>query len=84
MEEAPCPACPRLLKELGGGIGTAARGPAAELGQALGGCCAGGLLAVASQDLPEDLPVLSLGGSAVLGCPDTQRPDNVVVEVADG
>jgi hypothetical protein len=41
-------------------------------------------LAAGGQDLPEDLPMLGLGAAAVLGGPDAERSDDVIVEVTNG
>jgi hypothetical protein len=41
-------------------------------------------LAAAGQNLPQDLPVFRLRATPMLGGPDTEGPDDVVIEIADG
>ncbi len=41
-------------------------------------------MVAAGQHLAQDFPVLGFSGPAVLGRPDAERPDDVVIKVADG
>jgi hypothetical protein len=69
---------------LGGRGRTTTFGTTPEFGEALGRCRSRRWITADSEDLPQDLPVLSLSRAAVLDSSDTKRSDDVVIEVADG
>jgi hypothetical protein len=72
-----------LLQKLGGSRGPAAGGAAAEFGQALGCLLTGGGFPVVKQDCPQDVAVLGLGGTSMLGSPDAKAAHDIVIKVPD-
>jgi hypothetical protein len=72
------------MKELGGGGRSAPRGSPPEFGQALGDPLPLRLaVVVPDQSQTQNLPMFRFRGAPMLGRPDAQAADDVVIEVAN-
>jgi len=72
-----------LFQKFAGRRRPAASGAAAEFGETLSGLHMGRRLLITHQGLPEESPVLRLGGTSMFGRPDPQTAYDVVIQIPD-